>query len=151
MGGQPTLYLKRNRGQRVDRGGEGKKEGDGRRRGRRNFGWDVKQKTKNFILCVYVCTHTSGCVHASSCLHVCVCMCELYMPMGTCGDQRTVYESQLSPSTVFVLGIELRLSALVEKIFTCWAILPTPLIFLKGFLFTDNRNKGLWSALECWF
>lgn len=66
-----------------------------------------------------VCVHMSACVHASVCLHVCVCMCVLHMLRDTCGDQRTIYESQLSPFTVLVLGIELRFISLVEKTFTC--------------------------------
>lgn len=43
-------------------------------------------------------------------------------PWGMCGGQRTPIWRQLSPSTMWVLGIELRSSGLVASSFTHWTI-----------------------------
>lgn len=52
--------------------------------------------------CIFVGTHVSQC---------------------TCRGQRTTFWSQFTPSTTWVLGIELRSSDLAVSASTCWAIL----------------------------
>lgn len=58
--------------------------------------------------------------------HVCACI------RGTCGGQRTTYGSQLSPSTLCVLGMDRGTSGLTASAFTRQAISPAPSYFWRG-------------------
>lgn len=42
------------------------------------------------------------------------------------GGQTTIWESGLSPSTMWGLRTELRSSGLAKRIYTCWAVLMNP-------------------------
>ena len=60
-------------------------------------------------------------------MHVSECV-----PWFMCGSQRTSFGS---PSTMEVLGIEVRLSGLAASAFTWWTLLPTPNPFLLALPF----------------
>lgn len=62
------------------------------------------------LICVCLCVCTLVCL--------CVCVCTNGAVQHACGGQRIAHGSWFSPSARWVLGIELKLSALVRSTFT---------------------------------
>lgn len=82
-------------------------------------------------VCIYVCLSIL-CVHAG-------------MPLTLCGDQRTTCRNWFSPSTLWALGMEVRLSGLAASAFTQWAISPPKQCFKRQ----DCRRKPGMCAYVC--
>lgn len=55
------------------------------------------------------------------------------IPWCLCGGRKIICGSQLSPSTVWILGTEIRSSALTVSAFTRWAILLAPFVVFHNF------------------
>lgn len=47
----------------------------------------------------------------------------MYIPWHICGGQKTTCRDQVSPSTILVMRIQIRLPGLVANILTQWSIL----------------------------
>lgn len=86
-----------------------------------------------FILCVHVCMHTGWCTRE---------------------DQRTTWRSKFSPSTMWILEMDQRMSGLAEGAFTCWAN-SLPLCFISFLIIWRIIKKvknTLWlSKIYMWF
>lgn len=75
------------------------------------------------------------------------------IPWCLCGGRKIICGSQLSPSTVWVLGTEIRSSVLAVSAFTRWAILLDPFIvffhnfhahILRSILIFFFIHLGIW-------
>ena len=90
------------------------------------------------------------CVCACMCVCVWACVCALYH--STCINQKSTRGSQLSPSTTWVSGIELRISGLVPAAFahTVVFLSPTYVTFNTwlGFLHASDTYLGDQATLK---
>jgi len=74
---------------------------------------------------VYACVHVNVCVCMHMCMYlwsVCVCarVCVYMSTTGPCGWRSS--GSQLTPSSTWVMGIELRSSGLMANVFALWVL-----------------------------
>lgn len=114
--------------------------------------WCLRSVIKVTNYCYKISLHCSACMYVCVLTHnycytfhyivecVCVCVCtrahthtHTHYPQHVWESQRKTYRSCFSPTTVWIPGIELRLSGLVENIFTCWAILLVPTVLFLVF------------------
>lgn len=80
-----------------------------------------------------------------------VCWVWVMPPQHACRDQRTSFRSAFSPSTIWVLGTELRLSDLVASPFTCWAISVVLLQYYSFFRYWDAvKTPCFFFLLSIW-
>lgn len=73
----------------------------------------------------------------------------MWVPWGPCGDQRTTWESWLSPSMIWIPKIELKSAALAVSPLTHWAIPPALLLtdrFLKHFHMTGRYAESVYEG-----
>ena len=71
--------------------------------------------TSQVYICVCMCIHAPMCPCVYVCMHVRVCASVCVHNHSTFGIQKTIFGSWFSPSSIWVLGIELRLG---DSVFT---------------------------------
>lgn len=107
-------------------------------------------------MCVCVCARSrSPKTTAIKFPYIVVCMCvrthahtdiHTHCPQHVWESQRKTYRSCFSPTTIWIPGIERRLSGLVANIFTCWAIWLVPTFFFLNVSTITKLTR--WTSMQ---